>query len=47
MVVEGGRAVVVVVVLCNEEIIGDRNMEFIRLKNHSSKKYCKKIKESQ
>ena len=42
MVVEGGRAVVVVVVLCNDEIIGDRNMEFIRLKNHSSNKYCRK-----
>ena len=47
MVVEGGRAVVVVVVLCNEEIIGDRNMEFIRLKNHSSKKYFREIQANQ
>ena len=43
VVVGGGRAVVVVVVVVvvceNEEIIGDRNMEFTRLKKRSSKKF--------
>ena len=49
MVVGGGRAVVVVVVvvvvvaLCeNELIIGDRNMEFTRLKKRSSKNIVEK-----